>query len=86
MNTSQYAEWCNKLGYITANDWGYQTIGRSDYYFILNPKTDKFALIKFTPARIGTGFPDWYDVLVQNWVDHNDWAEQFHKETQGGWK
>lgn len=86
MNTIQYSEWCDKNGYITINDWGYQTIGKSIYYFIINPKTDKFALVEYQPEIIGTLWQDWYKVLVKDWVDYNGWAEKFHEETKGGWK
>ena len=86
MNTQQYKDWCEQTGYITATDWQYQTIGVLSYWFLLNPKTDKFALIQYNKARVGTGYPDQYEVFVQGWTDYNGWAEKFHNETGGLWK
>jgi hypothetical protein len=86
MNKEEYLDWCNKMGYLTITDWNYQIVGKCHYYFILNPTTDKFALIKFIPMRVGTGYPDRHEVLVQDWTDFNGYAEQFHKETEGAWK
>lgn len=80
MNKRQFESWCCENGYITTNDWNYQSIAGLDYYFIINPKTDKFALIQQN-CEVGT-----YHTLVWDWVDFNGWAEQFHKETGGIWK
>lgn len=85
MNKEEFSKWCDLCGYITETDWNYQVIGSSHYYFIINPKTDKFALIEYKPEIKGTAWQDWYKVLVQNWIDYNGWADKFHKETEGVW-
>lgn len=73
MNYQEYINWCNQNGYITYNDWNLQRIDGADYFFIINPETDKFALIKQSTAG--------YEVLVKDWTDFNGYAEQFHKES-----
>ncbi len=82
MNKEQYLDWCNRMGYLHYTDWNYQTIGRTNYFFIINPKRNKFALISHTPPKIGVFCYDQYEILVQNWTDYNGWAEQFHKESE----
>ena len=86
MNKGQFSKWCDLNGYIVANDWNYQVIGSSHYYFIINPTINKFALIEHRPEIKGTDWQDWYKVLVQDWVDYNGWSEKFHEGTGGVWK
>ena len=86
MNKKDFSAWCDLNGYITVTDWNYQEISSSHYYFIINPKTDKFALIEYRPGIEGTAWQDWYRVLVQDWTDYNGWAEKFHEETGSSWK
>lgn len=86
MNSRDFRTWCTHNGYITSNDWNYQIIDGKHYYFLINPKTNKFALIEYKPEILGTGWQAWYTVLVEDWTDFNGWTEQFHKETGGSWK
>lgn len=86
MTKQDFYSWSERLGYIHITDWQYQIIDEIHYYFIINPKTEKFALIKFIPSRIGLGADNQFDVLVQDWIDYNGWAEKFHEETNGDWK
>lgn len=80
MNKKEFRDWCDRTGYITTNDWNYQIVCGRDYYFIINPKTDKFALISFDGKNID------YQVVVSGWTDFNGYAERFHEETAGVWK
>lgn len=80
MNRKEYEDWCNRTGHITCNDWNYQTIRGFDHFFILNPRTDTFSLIRFDTENCD------YKVLVSDWTDYNGYAEQFHKETNNFWK
>lgn len=80
MTKRQFEAWCSLSGYITCTDWNIQTINNREYYFIINPKTDKFALIR-EDMRI-----DNYEILVSGWTDYNGYAEKFHEETEGVWK
>lgn len=86
MNCFEFLDWCNDNGYITCTDWNYQIIEDKHYYFLVNPKIDKFALIEYRPEIIDTGWQAWYKVLVKDWTDYNGWAEKFHEETGGVWK
>ncbi len=78
MNRDKFYEWMKATGYIPHNDWQYQKIGSATYYFIINPNTDRFALIEQAKSE--------YNVLLSGWEDFNGWAEQFHKETNYFWK
>lgn len=80
MNRKEFKDWCDRAGYITVNDWNYQTVRGRDYYFIINPKTNKFSLIKFDAKNVD------YDILASDLELFNDWAEKFHEETDGIWK
>lgn len=80
MNKKEFKDWCDRTGHITANDWNYQTVRGRDYYFIINPKTDKFALISYDAKNVD------YQVVVSGWTDYNGYAEKFHEETAGVWK
>jgi len=80
----EYYCWCASHGYTTITDWGYQSIGDCNYYWLLNPKTSKFALIKHSPSF--DGYTDTYEVLVDGWTDFNGYAEAFHEETSGIYK
>lgn len=86
MTEEDFLTWCEQNGYITGNDWNYQVMYGKHYYFILNPKTDKFALIEYRAALTGTDWQAWYKVLVKNFNPFNDWAKRFHEETGGFWK
>lgn len=86
MTKEDFYSWAEHLGYIHITDWQYQIIEEVHYYFIINPKTDKFALIKFTPSRLGLGSDNQFEVLVKDWTDYNGWAEKFHEETNNVWK
>ena len=86
MTKEDFFDWCDESGYIRVNDWQYNIIKDVHYYFIINPKTDKFALIRFIPSRLGFGCTNQFDVLVQDWIDYNGWAEKFHEETRGHYK
>lgn len=79
MNKKEYLNWCERTGHITINDWGYQEIRGDAYFFIINPKTDKFTLVRFRIKDCD------YQLLVKGWTDYNGWAEQFHKETCNYW-
>lgn len=86
MTKQDFYSWCERTGYMNITDWEYQIIDEVHYYFIINPKTDKFALIKFVPSRLGLGDANQFEVLAQNWTDYNGWAEKFHEETNYVWK
>lgn len=72
MNYEEYINWCGDNGYLTYNDWNFQRIDGVDYFFIINPEIDKFALVKKSLTT--------YEILVKDWTDRNGYAEQFHKE------
>lgn len=80
MGELEFENWCDQTGHITATDWNYQTIGNSDYYFIINPKTNKFSLVKFDRKNID------YQILVSDFDLFNEYAKIFHEETNGSWK
>lgn len=80
MNKKEYEDWCSRTGHITCNDWNYQTIGEYDYFFIINPKTDKFALIRYDKKNLDR------QVILKDWTDFNGYAEKFHQETEGFYK
>lgn len=86
MTKEDFYEWCGSKGYVHWTDWEYQIIEEAHHYFIINPKTDRFALIKFLPSRLGLGYENQFEVLVQDWTDYNGWAEKFHEETNHVWK
>lgn len=78
-----FKDWLFDTGYSTVNDWGFQTIEGWNYYWIINPETDKFAFIRDKSLPMGKKY---YEVLVKDWVDYNGWAEKFHLETGGVYK
>ena len=80
MEYNIFKNWLSETGYSTINDWGFQRIGGWYYYWIINPKTDKFAFIREGSLSGGKRY---YKVLVKDWTDHNGWAKTFHEETQG---
>lgn len=86
MTGTEFDKWIQKTGYTNVNDWGYQIIGGHAYYWIINPATDKFALIQYTREHTAKWCTSQYEVLVEGWTDFNGWAEKFHEETQGYYK
>ncbi len=80
MTKREYDSWCDFNGYINYTDWNYQVINYDTYFWIINPKTDKFALIK--QQTIGYHNVPMYTVLVSEWTDFNGWAEAFHAESE----
>lgn len=75
MYEKDYREWLEQSGYTDINDWNYQTIGRSNYFFIKHLRDEKYALIKHTPVKQGLWIPSTYEVLLQGWTDYNGWNE-----------
>lgn len=82
MRKEEFEAWLDLTGYTTINDWNYQTIDGWNYYWLINPQTNKFALIRDMPTYRGT----YYEVLVKDYVDYNGWADKFHEETRGIYK
>lgn len=80
MTLDEFHRWCDDTDHITSNDWGFQTIFNNSFFFVLNPKTDKFSFVKYDTVD------ETYEIILSEWVDHNGWADKFHEETGGVWK
>lgn len=65
MNRQRYIDWMYENGYNDRNDWNFQEIGSSFFFWIQNEDTRLFALIKQTNNLSE------YHVLVQ---DYNDFG------------
>ena len=75
-----FESWLAETRYSTINDWGFQHIDGWDYYWIINPETDKFALIRDKSLKVSGKRRKYYEVLVKDWTDYNGWAKTFHEE------
>ena len=75
MNKDDYKGWLKLSGYTDTNDWNFQTINGSNYFFIKHTLDNKYALIKHTPKISGDCVNDYFEVLVKGWTDYNGWNE-----------
>ena len=73
MSKEDYLGWLKMSGYTDINDWNFQTIGGSNYFYIKHTLDNKYALIKHTPKISGGFVEDSFEILVQGWTDYNGW-------------
>lgn len=76
MNKEGYLGWLKISDYSDINDWNFQTIDGSNYFFIKHNFENKYALIKHRPKISGEFVEDYFEILVQEWTDYNGWGEE----------